>query len=117
MMNQSGALVAAALDHAALEAALREKEERLLNAASHDHLTGLPDRMLLADRPRWPALHGRATEGPGQPTPFFALARTWMPAPKSVMSALVQPLASQIWTCSQSPFFCCTQRFLLWLSS
>jgi diguanylate cyclase (GGDEF)-like protein len=52
MMNHSGALLAAALDHDAMVQALREKEEGLRNAALHDHLTGLPNRVLLADRLR-----------------------------------------------------------------
>jgi diguanylate cyclase (GGDEF)-like protein len=50
MMNQAGALLATALDHGAMVAALRDKEEGLRNAALHDHLTGLPNRVLLADR-------------------------------------------------------------------
>ena len=50
MMNQSGSLLAAALDRDAMVASLREKEEGLRNAALHDHLTGLPNRVLLADR-------------------------------------------------------------------
>jgi diguanylate cyclase (GGDEF)-like protein len=50
MMNQSGSLLAAALDHGAMVASLHEKEEGLRAAALHDHLTGLPNRLLLADR-------------------------------------------------------------------
>ncbi|MEU4425935.1 GGDEF domain-containing protein [Actinoplanes sp. NPDC024001] len=43
MMNHSGALLATALDYRVLQ-------ERLRTAALHDHLTGLPNRLLLEDR-------------------------------------------------------------------
>ncbi|WP_203903695.1 substrate-binding and GGDEF domain-containing protein [Virgisporangium aliadipatigenens] len=56
MMNQSGALLAAALDHDAMVHALHATQESLRNAALHDHLTGLPNRVLLADRMRQAAL-------------------------------------------------------------
>jgi diguanylate cyclase (GGDEF)-like protein len=63
MMNQSGALLAAALDRDAMVASLRETEERLRSAALHDHLTGLPNRVLLADRLQQAGL--RAGRRPG----------------------------------------------------
>jgi diguanylate cyclase (GGDEF)-like protein len=44
-------------------ASLREKEEGLRNAALHDHLTGLPNRLLLADRLQQAGL--RASRQPG----------------------------------------------------
>ncbi|MEV6303311.1 GGDEF domain-containing protein [Actinoplanes sp. NPDC051861] len=50
MMNHSGALLAQALDYQVMMAALREQEERLRTAALRDHLTGLPNRVLLEDR-------------------------------------------------------------------
>ncbi|WP_328471671.1 GGDEF domain-containing protein [Actinoplanes sp. NBC_00393] len=43
MMNHSGALLATALDYHVLE-------DKLRNAALRDHLTGLPNRLLLEDR-------------------------------------------------------------------
>ena len=63
MMNHSGALLAAALDREAMVTALREQEQRLRDAALHDALTGLPNRVLLADRLRQAGL--RATRHPG----------------------------------------------------
>jgi diguanylate cyclase (GGDEF)-like protein len=63
LMNQSGALLAAALDRQAMVASLRDKEESLRNAALHDHLTGLPNRVLLEDRLNQAQL--RVTRQPG----------------------------------------------------
>ncbi|MEU8234333.1 GGDEF domain-containing protein [Actinoplanes sp. NPDC048967] len=63
MMNQAGALLAAALDRDSMVASLRDQEERLRNAALHDHLTGLPNRVLLADRLQQAGL--RAARQPG----------------------------------------------------
>jgi diguanylate cyclase (GGDEF)-like protein len=63
MMNHSGAMLAAALDYEVTMAALREKEERLRLAALHDHLTGLPNRVLLEDRLEQAGL--RAARRPG----------------------------------------------------
>jgi diguanylate cyclase (GGDEF)-like protein len=71
MMNQSGALLAAALDHGALAASLRANEEELRMAALHDHLTGLPNRLLLADRLQQ-AGH-RASRQPGYRFAVFLL--------------------------------------------
>ncbi len=64
MMNQSGALLATALDHRAMVAALRESQESLRAAALHDHLTGLPNRVLLEDRLH--QAHLRASRQPGR---------------------------------------------------
>ncbi|MFI1996111.1 diguanylate cyclase domain-containing protein [Actinoplanes sp. NPDC020271] len=62
-MNQSGALLASALDYQVMMAALREQEERLRTAALRDHLTGLPNRVLLEDR--LAQAEGRAGREPG----------------------------------------------------
>jgi diguanylate cyclase (GGDEF)-like protein len=56
MMNHSGSLLAKALDY-------RVVEERLRTAAMHDHLTGLPNRLLLEDRLTQAGL--RAAREPG----------------------------------------------------
>ncbi|WP_250008565.1 GGDEF domain-containing protein [Actinoplanes sp. M2I2] len=63
MMNHSGALLAASLDRGAMVAALREQEQRLRDAALHDPLTGLPNRVLLADRLRQAGLRAARQAG------------------------------------------------------
>lgn len=50
MMNHSGSLLGKALDYQVTMAALRRQEEELRTAALRDHLTGLPNRLLLEDR-------------------------------------------------------------------
>ncbi|GAB7047902.1 substrate-binding and GGDEF domain-containing protein [Catenuloplanes indicus] len=51
-MNQSGALLAVALDQEFMLRSLRDQEERLRRTALYDHLTGLPNRGLFLDRLR-----------------------------------------------------------------
>ena len=63
LMNQSGALLAVALDRDTMLRSLREQEERLRQAALYDQLTGLPNRGLFLDRMRQAAL--RAKRQPG----------------------------------------------------
>ena len=50
VLNQSGALLAVALDQDAMLSSLREQEERLRRAALYDQLTGLANRSLFMDR-------------------------------------------------------------------
>lgn len=50
LMNESGALLAVALDQDAMVTSLREQEDRLRRAALYDQLTGLPNRGLFLDR-------------------------------------------------------------------
>ncbi|MDR7278717.1 GGDEF domain-containing protein [Catenuloplanes atrovinosus] len=51
-MNQSGALLAVALDQEFMLRSLRDQEERLRRTALYDQLTGLPNRGLFLDRLR-----------------------------------------------------------------
>jgi diguanylate cyclase (GGDEF)-like protein len=50
VMNQSGALLAVALDQDTMLTSLREQEDRLRRAALYDQLTGLANRSLFLDR-------------------------------------------------------------------
>jgi len=50
LMNESGALLAVALDQDAMVQSLRAQEEMLRRAALYDHLTGLPNRSLFLNR-------------------------------------------------------------------
>ncbi|MFI5840333.1 diguanylate cyclase domain-containing protein [Catenuloplanes sp. NPDC051500] len=66
-MNQSGALLAVALDGEFMLRSLRDQEERLRRSALYDLLTGLPNRGLFLDRLR------RAVER-AQREPSYAFA-------------------------------------------
>jgi diguanylate cyclase (GGDEF)-like protein len=65
LMNQSGAMLAVALDRDAMLRSLREQEERLRQAALYDHLTGLPNRTLFMDRLRQAVLATKRHPGTG----------------------------------------------------
>jgi diguanylate cyclase (GGDEF)-like protein len=68
LMNQSGAMLAVALDRDEMLRSLREQEERLRQAALYDHLTGLPNRGLFTDRLRQALLTAKR-----QPTGGFTV--------------------------------------------
>jgi diguanylate cyclase (GGDEF)-like protein len=66
LMNDSVALLAVALDQAAMVAALRRQHELVREAALRDHLTGLPNRLVLEERLAQATLRaGRGEAAPG----------------------------------------------------